>query len=169
MATNLTETFGLGTFPIYVPAGTLLPFQPLTDLASPFPSPLIWVAFPDAAPPLAVSAGAAPADDSADDAHASVYEDEGDSLAYDDGATQHALTNASFRVLRSSAGALIARLTVDPTAGRFPGMPSTRAHWLQVLVLSPPFHRAPSPHPFHTARCPFFHAADERAPRRALA
>ena len=119
-AANVTETFGLEDLPLYVPPGMLLPMQTLESTSSSFADPLVWAAFPRRLAVGAVAEGA-------------VYEDEGDSLAYDAPGT-HAWTNASLVVRQVHE----LSLTVSPTTGSFAGMPRARAHWLQLRGIDSP-------------------------------
>jgi alpha-glucosidase (family GH31 glycosyl hydrolase) len=108
---TVSARYGLGDVPLFARAGALVPLATMADVVGDFPSLLVWVLFPGA------PAGAY-----------SLYEDNGDALAYAGG---------DFVTTAAAAAAAPGRVTLTiaaaAAAGALPaGFPAARAHALQV-------------------------------------
>eukprot|EP01065_Artemidia_motanka_P009447 TRINITY_DN1482_c0_g1_i2.p1 TRINITY_DN1482_c0_g1~~TRINITY_DN1482_c0_g1_i2.p1 ORF type:complete len:865 (+),score=254.11 TRINITY_DN1482_c0_g1_i2:79-2673(+) len=113
--TNVTENFGIGSIPIYLPVGSMVPLkQPRDDGV--WPDPVVWAVVPK--PNKADFTGSGV-----------LYDDDGESLAY------RSSGGATTRAHASSKSGLLV-FNFSAVEGSFPGMPTNRGHWLQLR--SPP-------------------------------
>ena len=114
---NASAAYGLGDIPLFVRSGGLLPLSTMSDVFGDFPGTLVWAVWPGAPSP---------------GANYTLYEDEGDSDAYEGGA--YVLTNASTSGdVRTSSRVTLTIAAVLVSGGALPqGFPTHRTHVLQL-------------------------------------
>ena len=109
--TTISATYGAGDMPLFVRDGGLLPLKTIASVAR-YADPVVWALWPSAA-----AAG-----------NATMYEDEGDSDAYQGG--QWVTTVANYT---SSAGSVILTIAPAQVSGALPpGFPAARGLALQL-------------------------------------
>lgn len=114
--------------PMFVPAGTILPLQAVSDVraVTALSPDIVWTIWP--------GSGSGPAGGPASGS-ALVYEDDGVTGSYSASAGTpgaSAVTSASYAI--DASGLL--QLTVLPVNGSYPGMPSARGHGVQLRGLA---------------------------------
>jgi alpha-glucosidase (family GH31 glycosyl hydrolase) len=112
---TITKTYQVGDIPLFVKIGSILPLKTMSSVADNFPDPLVWTFFPYA------SSG-----------QYTLYEDDGDSDAYQGGIFATTLVSYSGDYSLSSAEIIIT-INATQVPGALPdGFPQSRSHVLQL-------------------------------------
>ncbi len=111
--TTISHYYGLGDIPYFIKAGAIVVENPKMTNLKKSPDQLIVKVIPGEV------------------GEASLYEDEGDTQAYAEGA----FTTTTFRQMRSASEL---SLTIDPRQGTFDGMPSQRAYKVVFILEEQP-------------------------------
>ena len=119
--------YGLGDFPVFAAAGSLLPLKTMDSVwtGGGVPNPLVWAAFPFAPNTSGTSAY-------------SLYEDDGVSLAYQipssypgQGAFSNTSASMAFTYTTGPSTSSVTCPVSPIVGGNVPGVMGTRTHWLQ--------------------------------------
>ncbi len=134
---TIERRFALDEIPVYVKGGAIVPMQHPVERtgAHPTADPLVLEIFPPATGTTKIyGEKRGPAEPDVTDvkpATTTVYEDQGDSIAYESG--EGAWTTV--RVARDPNGTTV---RVEPVRGRYPGMPAARGFEIRLRNALPP-------------------------------
>jgi alpha-glucosidase len=121
---SVPRSFGLDEIPVYVKAGSIIPMQRPVSRAGDHPAatPLVLSVFPMG------------------HSTAGLYEDQGDSIAYQSG-------EGAWTTVRSSRDGEARVIRVEPVQGSYPGMPASRAIEVRLRGTLPPARVQVDGHP----------------------